>query len=232
MFLPAEIEAFWLSLQISLSATLLILGPTSLLAYMMAYYSFWGKGLLHMICKLPLVLPPVVVGYLLLLLLGKQGLIGSYLYQYFGIHLALQKGGAIIACAVIAFPLLLQMAHSAFKANNPKIREAALSLGASPLRVWFTISLPQALPGLLAGFVLAWGRSLGEFGATITFVSNIAGHTRTLPLAIHTQIQNPSPQAEASAYRLVILSILLSVLCLGISEWLQRKLPSNSSAQN
>ena len=227
MFLPAEIEAFWLSLQLSLSAVLLMLVPTSLLAYLMARYSFWGKGLLDMICKLPLVLPPVVVGYLLLLLLGKQGLIGAYLYQYFGIHLALQKSGAIIACAVIAFPLLLQMAHSTFKASDPKMREAALSLGASPLRVWLTITLPQAFPGLLAGFVLAWGRSLGEFGATITFVSNIAGHTRTLPLAIYTQIQNPSPEAEASAYRLVILSILLAILCLGVSTWLQKKISSS-----
>ena len=224
MFLPEEIEAFWLSLEVSLISVLLIALPAIFLGYLMANYSFYGKALLDLICKLPLVLPPVVVGYLLLLLLGREGLFGSYLYEYFGIHLSLQRGGAIIACAIISFPLFLQVAQTAFEANDPKIKEAALSLGAGPLGLCFTIILPQALPGLLAAFVLAWGRALGEFGATITFAANIAGQTRTLPLAIYTQMQNPTLEAEASAYRLVLLSILLSILCLGLSMELQKKI--------
>ncbi len=198
----------------------------------MAHYSFWGKKILDTVCHLPLVLPPVVVGYSLLILLGPKGIVGSFLYQYFNINLAFREEGAVIACSVVSFPLLLGMSKEAWRQTIPSLREAAFSLGGSPWYVWKTICLPQALPGILSGFVLAWGRSLGEFGATITFAANIAGHTRTLPLALYTELQNPSVKAEEKALRLLFLSVFLSVFCLIVSDWLQKKYISKTRSQS
>ncbi len=224
IFSAAELEAFFLSLQVSSLSLLLIFIPAILLAYILETYSFFGKGFLDFILHLPLVMPPVVIGYLLLIVFGKGGWIGSYLYELFGIEFTFGISGAVIACAVVSFPLLLGMAKTAFHSINYKLKEAAFSLGASPLRTYLSITLVRALPGILAGSCLAWGRSLGEFGATIMFVSNIAGSTRTLPLAIYTQMQIPGSASEASGGRLVILALVLASFCLGLSYYLQKKM--------
>ncbi len=219
-----EIAALLLSLRVSFLATLCILVPAVCLGYIMAHKSFWAKSLVNVVCHLPLILPPVVVGYFLLYFLGKQGLLGSFLYKQFGLYLPFHEFGAVIACAIVSFPLFLRTAQSAFHLEDPQLKDAASSLGAHPIRVFFTISIPQAFSGLLSGFVLAWGRSLGEFGATITFVSNMT-HTRTIPLAIYTELQKPSFHMEdGAALRLIFLSVCLSILCLVVSECLQKQI--------
>src|SRR5690606_7935700 len=173
-------------------------------------------GLVH----LPLVLPPVVVGYLLLVLLGRRGALGGWLFETFGITLAFTWEGAALAAAVMAFPLMVRAMRLSFEAVDQKLETAARTLGASRLDVFLTVTLPLTLPGILAGAVLAFARSLGEFGATITFVSNIPGETRTLPLALYSLIQTPG--GEAGAMRLAVLSVLLSLGALAASEFIAR----------
>lgn len=170
---------------------------------------------------MPLVLPPVVPGFLLILLLGNQGFIGKYLHEHWGINIAFTWFGAVIASSVMAFPLMVRATRQAISQVDAKLEAAAQTLGAHPLRVFFTITLPLALPGVLTGLVLAFSRSLGEFGATITFVGNIEGETRTLPLAIYTNTQIPN--GDTPAMRLVILSMLLALAALMFSEYIERK---------
>ena len=220
-FTPAELAALVLSLKVALCCTLVICVPGIFIAWLLAKKSFLGKSLLDGLVHMPLVLPPVVPGFLLLLLLGNQGLIGKYLHEHWGITIAFTWFGAVIASCVMAFPLMVRATRQAISHVDSKLETAALSLGAHPLRVFFTVTLPLALPGVLTGLILAFSRSLGEFGATITFVGNIEGETRTLPLAIYTYTQVPS--GDTSAMRLVILSMMLALAALMLSEFLECK---------
>lgn len=191
------------------------------MAWLLAKKSFIGKSLLDSIVHLPLVLPPVVPGFLLLLMFGSQGLIGKWLQTTFGITIAFTWIGAVIASAVMAFPLMVRSARLAISQVDTGLEAAAQSLGAHPLRVFFTVTLPLAMPGIVTGLILAFSRSLGEFGATITFVGNIEGETRTLPLAIYTYTQIPG--GDIPAMRLVILSMMIALGALMISDILERK---------
>ena len=216
-----EIAALMLSIKVAAYCTLAICIPGIAVAWLLAKKSFIGKSLLDSLVYLPLVLPPVVPGFLLLLLLGSQGILGKWLQQTFGISVAFTWIGAVIASAVMAFPLMVRSARLAISQVDKRLEAAAQSLGARPLRVFLTITLPLALPGILTGLVLAFSRSLGEFGATITFVGNIEGETRTLPLAIYTYTQLPG--GDSSAIRLAILSMLIALAALMVSDWLERK---------
>jgi len=221
MLSSAEIEALLLSAKVAVCCTLAISIPGVAVAWLLAKKSFIGKSLLDSIVHLPLVLPPVVPGFLLLLLFGNQGLIGKWLQQSFGISIAFTWVGAVIAAAVMAFPLMVRSARLAISQVDSRLEAAAQALGAHPLRVFFSITLPLATPGIITGLVLAFSRSLGEFGATITFVGNIEGETRTLPLAIYTYTQIPG--GDMAAMRLVVLSMLIALGALMLSDLLERK---------
>jgi molybdate transport system permease protein len=217
----AEREVIWLSLKVSATAVALSLPLAILLALLFARCEFPGKRLFEGLTYLPLVLPPVVTGYILLLLLGRRGPIGAWLYEAFGITLAFRWTGAAVAAAVMGFPLMVRAIRLSVDAIDRRLERAARTLGAGRLRVFFTITLPLALPGILAGTILSFGRSLGEFGAIITFASNIPGETRTLSLAIFTYLQVPG--GDAAALRLALISIALSLLALVGSEWLGKR---------
>ncbi|PKH21012.1 molybdate ABC transporter permease subunit [Enterobacterales bacterium CwR94] len=220
MLSDLEWQALLLSLQVSLVAVAVSLPFGILCAWILVRCRFPGKALFDSLIHLPLVLPPVVIGYLLLVMLGRRGVIGEWLYDWFGFSFSFSWRGAALASAVIAFPLMVRAIRLALEAVDEKLEQAARTLGASRLRVFFTITLPLTLPGLIAGTVLAFARSLGEFGATITFVSNIPGETRTIPLAMYTLIETPG--AEADAGRLCVIAIILALLSLLFSEWLTR----------
>lgn len=218
---PDEWTAITLSLRIALVATLGALPLGLLVAWLLARENFWGKALLDGLVHLPLVLPPVVTGYLLLIAFGRKGIIGAFLERTFGIVLAFRWTGAALACAVMAFPLLVRPLRLSFEAIDRKLEDAASTLGANRLWVFLTISLPLALPGLIAGMVLCFAKALGEFGATITFVSNIPGETQTISAAIYTFTQIPG--GDAAAGRLVIIAIVIALVALVLSEWLSRR---------
>lgn len=220
MLSPYEWEAIYLSLKVSSVAVILSLPLGILMAWVLVRCNFPGKTLLDSIIHLPLVLPPVVVGYLLLISMGKRGFIGEWLYNWFGFSFTFSWRGAALASAVVAFPLMVRAIRLALEAVDKKLEQAARTLGATPLRVFFTITIPLSLPGIIVGTVLAFARSLGEFGATITFVSNIPGETQTIPLAMYTLIETPG--AEVDAARLCIIAIVLALVSLLISEWLTR----------
>jgi molybdate transport system permease protein len=224
-FTPSELSILWLSLKVALFCVVLILVPAIMVAWVLARKSFFGKSLLDSLVHLPLVLPPVVPGFLLLLLLGNQGLIGKYLHNIFGISLAFTWMGAVVASAVMAFPLMVRSTRLSISHVDKGLEIAAQSLGAHPLKVFFTITLPLAMPGIITGLILAFSRSLGEFGATITFVGNIENETRTLPLAIYSYTQ--IPDGDLPALRLVILSMALALGALMISDKLERKANQN-----
>lgn len=217
----AELEAILISLKIAGVAVGWILLPGVAVAWLMARREFRGKALLDGVLHLPLVLPPVVVGYLLLVGLGTQGVLGSWLNQQLGIRLPFTWQGAAVAGGVMAFPLLVRAVRLSLEAVDPELEAAAATLGAGRLRVLLTVTLPLALPGLLTGAVLAFARALSEFGATITFASNIPGETRTLPLALYSLIQTPG--GEAAAARLCVLAIIIAMASLVASEWLARR---------
>ncbi|MCB1310253.1 MAG: molybdate ABC transporter permease subunit [Leptospiraceae bacterium] len=213
----AEWSALLLSLQVSLISILLIALPGVLIAWLLARVSFRGKSFLNGLVHLPLVMPPVVVGYFLILLLGPRAWVGSFLEEQFGLVLAFHFQGAALASGIMGFPLLVRSARISFEHTVIPLEEAARTLGASPWRVFYTITLPHAWPGILSGIILAAGRSFGEFGATISFAGNIAGETRTLPLAIFSSLQ--SPGNEDSALRLALISILLAYVTLLAGEY-------------
>ncbi len=215
-----ELQALLLSLKVAGVAVAFSLPLGIFVAWILARCSFAGKALVDSIIHLPLVLPPVVIGYLLLIGMGKRGVIGEWLYQWFGFSFTFSWRGAALASAVIAFPLMVRAIRLALEAVDLKLEQAARTLGAGFWRVLFTVTLPLSFPGILAGVVLAFARSLGEFGATITFVSNIPGETRTIPLAMYTLIETPG--AEGDAARLCAIAILLSLVSLLLSEWLAR----------
>lgn len=193
-------------------------------AWLLSRFRFPGRGLLDAVVHLPLVLPPVVVGWLLLLLFGVRGPVGAWLQDWFGVRLVFTTAGASLACAVMTFPLIVRAVRLSLDAVDPGLEQAARSLGAGPLDRFVTITLPLALPGVLVGVVTAYAASLGEFGAVITFAANIPGETQTLPLAIYAALQTPG--GEAAAARLSLISLTLALLGLLASDWLGRRLQS------
>jgi molybdate transport system permease protein len=219
---PLEIEALTLSLRVGIWATICSLPLGIAVAFLLARREFWGKHLVNGIVHLPLVLPPVVVGYALLVLLGRNGIIGAWMYQALGITVAFKWQGAAIASAVMSFPLLVRAIRLSLEAIDRGLEAAARTLGAGKLRVFCTITLPLAAPGILAGAILSFARSVGEFGATITFVSNIPGETRTLPMAIYSLTQTPG--GDAAALRLTIISVALAIAALIASEILAQRI--------
>lgn len=217
-----EWSALLLSLRVSLWSVAIMLLPGIAVAWLLARRKFHGKVLVDALVHLPLVLPPVVVGYLLLLLLGRRGWVGRWLYDHWDVQIAFTWKAAAIASAVMGFPLLVRAARLAIELVDPRIEQAARTLGSNPWRVFLTVTLPLSIPGVLAGVVLAFARSLGEFGATITFAGNIEGVTRTLPVAVYTYTQVPG--GDAPAMRLVLVSIVISLAALVGSELLARRI--------
>jgi len=218
---PEEWTAIHLSLKIALVATLAALPAGIVVAWLLARRNFWGKTLLDGLVHLPLVLPPVVTGYLLLISFGRRGPIGAFLADQFGIVFSFRWTGAALACGVMGFPLLVRPIRLAIEAVDRRLEDAAATLGADRARVFLTITLPLAMPGLIAGLVLCFAKALGEFGATITFVSNIPGETQTISAAIYTFMQIPG--ADAAAGRLVMVAIAISLVALVVAEWLARR---------
>jgi len=218
---PEEQEALWLSLRVAFWSVAVSLPFAVAVGYALARASFPGKTLFDAAVHLPLVLPPVVVGFFLLLLFGRRGPIGAILEQWFGIVVAFRWTGAALAAGIMGFPLMVRAIRLSFETIDRKLEAAASTLGAGRAGVFLTVTLPLALPGVITGVLLSFARSLGEFGATITFVSNIPGETRTLPLAIYTYTQTPA--GDAAAMRLSLLAVLLSLAALYISEVLVRK---------
>jgi molybdate transport system permease protein len=218
---PLELSIILLSLKIALWSVLVSLPFALGIAHLLARCDFPGKSLLDATVHLPLVLPPVVVGYFLLVLLGRSGPIGAWLEEWFGIVVAFRWTGAAIACAVMGFPLMVRAIRLSIETIDPKLEAAAQTLGAGRAGAFFTITLPLALPGIVTGVLLSFARSLGEFGATITFVSNIPGETQTLPLAIYALTQVPG--GDAAALRLCVISIVLSLAALLVSEAMVRR---------
>jgi molybdate transport system permease protein len=218
---PPEIEALWLSLKVAFASVLASLPVGFALAWLFARTRFPGRALLDAIVHLPLVLPPVVIGYALLLGFGRRGPLGQWLEETFGIVFAFRWTGAALACAIMGLPLMVRAIRQSLESIDPRLDAAASTLGASRLWVLATVTLPLSLPGVITGALLAFARSLGEFGATITFVSNIPGETQTLPLAIYNYTQVPG--GDAQAMRLCVLSVALSLAALLVSELLVRR---------
>jgi len=216
-----EIQAVTLSLWVATVSVVVSLPIATGVAFILARRRFWGHGLLNALVHLPLVLPPVVTGYLLLIAFGRQGIFGPVL-EALGLQLAFTSAGAALAAAVMAFPLIVRAIRLALEAVDPKLEEAASTLGASPIRVFGFVTLPLILPGVLAGAVVGFAKALGEFGATITFVSNIPGETQTIASAIYALLQVPGQ--EAAVGRMIGLSVLLSVGALLLSEILARRM--------
>ncbi len=219
---PFEREALLLSLKVALVAVAIILPPGLATAWLLARRDFRGKSLVDGLVHLPLVLPPVVVGYVLLVLMGRNGPVGGWLHDVFGVTFAFDWKGAAIASAVVAFPLLVRAVRLSIETVDRGLEDAARTLGAGPWRAFFTVTLPLAAPGVLAGALLAFARSLSEFGATITFVSNIPGRTQTLPLALYSLTQ--SPDGGHGAFRLCVIAVVVALGALVASESLARRL--------
>lgn len=220
MLTDYELTALLLSLKIAGVAIVFSLPMGILLAWLLARKQFIGKSVLDGIIHLPLVLPPVVIGYLLLISMGRQGFLGKYLYEWFGFTFSFSWRGATLAVAVVSFPLMVRSIRLAIEGVDQKLEQAARTLGATPFKVFFTITLPLTIPGILTGALLAFARALGEFGATITFVSNIPGQTQTIPLAMYSFIETPG--AEEQAGRLCVIAIVIALSSLFASEWLTR----------
>ena len=216
-----EWTAIELSLRVAFCSVLISFPFALFFSWLLSRRDFFGKTLLDGIIHLPLVLPPVVIGYLLLVLLGRKGFIGEWLYETFNISVIFKWEGAAIASAVMGFPLLVRAIRLSLESINQRLEKAARTLGAGPIRVFLTITLPLISPGILTGVILAFARSLGEFGATITFVSNIPGETRTLPLALYAFTQVPG--GDSMALRLTVISVVLALVSLFFSELLARR---------
>jgi molybdate transport system permease protein len=221
-FTPIEIEALRLSLRVGLWSVAASLPFGLIIAFLLARGRFPGKIVLDGIVHLPLVLPPVAVGFALLVLFGRQGPLGAWLYDRFGVSFAFNWKGAALASAVMGFPLMVRAMRLSLELVDRRLEAAARTLGAGRLRVFLTITLPLMAPGILTGVILAFARSISEFGATITFVSNIPGETRTLPLALYALTQVPG--GDAAAWRLALLSVALAMAALIASELLARRL--------
>ncbi len=223
---PMEWSALRLSLQVALAAALLGLPLAVAAGYVLARFQFFGKSIVEIVIDLPLVLPPVVTGYVLLVIFAPHGAIGSVLMKWLGIEIVFTWLGAALASAVVGFPLMVRAVRLAFLGVDPRLEMAARSLGTSRLGAFFSVALPLARQGVIAGFMLAFARSLGEFGATIMVAGNIEGKTRTIPLAIYTLAN--TPDGMEATWRLVGLSVLLACAALAVSEWLQRRRPRDA----
>ncbi len=217
---PAECQTLILSVKVGLLSCLGSLPFALVVGWFLARHRFPGKALLDGVVNLPLVMPPVTTGYLLLVVLGRRGLLGRHLDAWFGVTIPFSLAAPVIASAIVSFPLVVRAIRVAVEMVDPGLEQAAETLGAGPLRRFLTITVPLAFPGILGGAVLGFARSLGEFGATITFAGNIEGVTRTLPLAVYTMMQIPSH--EAFAFRLVLISIGVSLLALFAGNLLAR----------
>jgi molybdate transport system permease protein len=218
---PAEWTAILLSLRVAAVATVVATPLGVALAWLLARHDFWGKSIVDAAIHLPLVLPPVVTGYLLLLSFGRHGMIGGFLADHLGIVFAFRWTGAALACGVMSFPLLVRPIRLSIEAVDQRLEQASATLGAAPWQVFATVTLPLALPGILAGMVLGFAKAIGEFGATITFVSNIPGETQTISSAIYSLIQ--TPDGDTAALRLVVISIVIASAALIGSEWFARR---------
>ena len=221
MDVTSDLQILRLSVQVAALATLAGLVPAIAVAVLLARRRFWGHTLVNALVHLPLVLPPVVTGFLLLRVLGTRGPVGAWLAETFGIVLAFRWTGAVVAAAVMGFPLMVRAIRSSIEGVDPRLEEAAATLGASPAWRLLTITLPLAVPGILAGAILGFAKALGEFGATITFVSNIPGETQTLALAIYALTQTPG--GDAGVWRLAALSVAVSLVALIAAEALARR---------
>lgn len=219
---PGEVEALRLSLKVGFWNLVIGLPLAVAVAWLLARRTFPAKELINGLVHLPLILPPVVTGYILLVLLGRRGPVGGLLDDWFGIVLAFRWTGAVVAAIVMAFPVMVRPIRLSMEAIDRRLESAAATLGASPLAVFFTVTLPLALPGIIAGGILGFAKGMGEFGATITFVSNIPGETRTLPIAIYTFIQVPG--GELPALRLTLIAVVVSMAALVAAELLGRAL--------
>ncbi|EFI52978.1 MAG: molybdate ABC transporter permease subunit [Bradyrhizobiaceae bacterium] len=218
---PEEWTAIELSLRVAVVATLVSTPIGIAVAWLLARRDFWGKALLDALIHLPLVLPPVVTGYLLLLSFGRKGPVGEFLDHYLGIVFSFRWTGAALACGVMSFPLLVRPMRLSIEAIDRRLEQAAGTLGATPWQVFLTVTLPLALPGIVAGMIMGFAKALGEFGATITFVSNIPGETQTISSAIYSLIQ--TPDGDLPALRLVIISAIMAIGALVASEFFARR---------
>ena len=218
---PQEWTAVALSLRVAAVSTVVALPFGIGIAFLLARKSFWGKSLVDALVHLPLVLPPVVTGYLLLITFGRRAPVGEFLADRFGIVFSFRWTGAALACGIMAFPLMVRAIRLSIEAIDRRLEDAAATLGANPVWLFITITLPLALPGIIAGMMLAFARALGEFGATITFVSNIPGETQTISAAIYTLMQVPG--GDRSTLSLVIVAVIISFAALTVSEWLARR---------
>ena len=218
---PAELDALRLSLSVAARSVLFSLPFAVLIAWLLTRGRFAGRWLLDALVHLPLVLPPVVTGYILLLAFGRRGWFGGWIADHLGIVLAFRWTGAALACGVMSFPLLVRPIRLSIEAVDWKLEQAAATLGAAPWRVFLTITLPLAAPGIIAGMVLGFAKAIGEFGATITFVSNIPGETQTISSAIYSLIQ--TPDGDRAALRLLMISVVIAFAALVASEWFARR---------
>ena len=218
---PLETEAIVLSLRVALWAVVVSLPLGIGIAWLLARHRFVGRTVLDVAVHLPLVVPPVVVGYLLLVVMGRRGIVGACVYETFGVTIGFSWQGAAVASAIMGFPLMVRAIRLSIEAIDTRLESAARTLGAGPLDVFVSVTLPLAAPGIVVGAILAFARSLGEFGATITFVSNIPGETRTLPIALYSLAQVPG--GEGAAARIVVISIVLAFVALLASEFVARR---------
>jgi molybdate transport system permease protein len=218
---PQEWTAVALSLRIAVVSTIVALPFGIAIAYVLARKQFWGKSILDAVVYLPLVLPPVVTGYLLLIIFGRRAPVGAFLDEHFGIVFSFRWTGAALACGIMAFPLMVRAIRLSIEAIDRRLEEAGMTLGANPFWAFASVTLPLMLPGIIAGMMLAFARALGEFGATITFVSNIPGETQTISAAIYTLTQVPG--GDAAALHLVVVSVIISFSALFASEWMARR---------
>ncbi len=221
-----EWQAIGLSLRVALLCTLISLPLALGVGYKLARCNFTGKALLESLLHLPMVMPPVTTGYLLLLIFGSNGFIGSYLNDYFNVKLAFSFGGVVLAAVVVSFPLMLRSVKAAIEMVDPGLEEASRILGVKKMATFLKITVPLALPGVLSGIILSFARSLGEFGATITFAGNIAGETQTIPLAIYSYMQIPGQ--EGATLSLVLVSVLISLMAMALSEVFVRRVKIKS----
>ena len=224
---PAELEILWLSLKVAAVGVCAAAIPAMAVAWLLARGRFWGRAGLNTLVHLPLVLPPVVTGYFLLRAFGRKGPVGLWLEDVLGLQFSFRWTGAALAAGVMAFPLIVRAMRLGLEAVDRQLEAAASTLGANAWRVFLSITLPLAAPGIIAGLVIGFAKALGEFGATISFVSNIPGETQTLALAIYTHLERPG--GDAAALRMAWISIAISILALVASELLTRRLPQARS---
>lgn len=227
MLSPFEQQAIILSLKVAFFALLWLIPIGIGLGWLLSRKQFWGKSLLDAFIHLPLILPPVVIGYLLLITFNRKGVLGAPLYDWFGIDFSFNWKGAVLASVVVSMPLIVRAIRLGFDGVDKKLEQAAMTLGASPLKIFFTVTLPLTIPAIISGAILAFARSLGEFGATITFVASIPGETQTIPLAMFNFIEVPGMEFEAA--RLCLISIVLALASMLISNKLTQRFISETS---